>query len=63
MVIRFSSTHLLGRKRRENYPLENKPFVDDYVDWMGSDQGQLSIDVSDVVWRLLEKADVEAKNR
>ena len=50
-------------KRRENYPLENKPFVDDYVDWMGSDLGQLSIDVSDVVWRLLEKADVEAKNR
>ena len=50
-------------KRRENHPLEDKPFVDDFVDWMGCDEGQLSIDASDVVWRLLEDADVDAKNR
>jgi hypothetical protein len=50
-------------ERRENHPFEDKPFVDDFVDWMGSAKGQLSIDVSDVVWTLLEKADVDAKNR
>ncbi len=50
-------------KRHENPPLEDKPFVDDCVDWMGSHQGQLSNEVSDVVWMLLKQADVDAKHR
>ncbi len=50
-------------KRHENPPLEDKPFVDDFVDWMGSHQGQLSNEVSDVAWMVLEGADVDAKDR
>jgi hypothetical protein len=50
-------------QRREQHPLENHPFVEDFVDWMGSDQGQLSNAVLDIVWPLLEKADVDAKKR
>ena len=50
-------------KRHENHPLEDKPFVDDFVDWMGSYEGQLSIEVSDVVWMVLIEADVDAKDR
>ncbi len=50
-------------KRHENPPLEDKPFIDDFVDWMGSHQGQLSNEVSDVVWMVLEGADVDAKDR
>ena len=50
-------------KRHENHPLEDKPFVDDFVDWMGSHEGQLSIEVSDVVWMVLKEADVDAKDR
>ena len=50
-------------KRYENPPLEDNPFVDDFVDWMGSHEGQLSIEVSDVVWMLLKEADVDAQHR
>ena len=50
-------------KRHENHPLEDKPFVDDFVDWMGSHEGQLSTEVSDVVWMVLKEADVDAKDR
>jgi len=50
-------------KRHEKHPLEDKPFVDDFVDWMGSHEGQLSSEVSDVVWIVLKEADVDAKHR
>ena len=50
-------------KRHEKHPLEDKPFVDDFVDWMGSHEGQLSSEVSDVVWMVLKEADVDAKHR
>ena len=50
-------------KRQEKHPLEDNPFVEDLVDWMGSPEGTHSSEVLDSVWRLLEKADVDAKKR
>ena len=50
-------------KQREKHPLEDNPFVEGFLEWMGSDEGQLSNEVRDSVWRLLEKADVDAKKR
>ena len=37
--------------------------VDDFVDWFGSHQGQLSNEVSDIVWMVLKEADVDARHR
>ena len=54
--------HLMG-KRQEPHPFEDNPFAVDFIDWMGSAEGQLSSEVSDAVWKFLEKADVDAKNR
>lgn len=50
-------------KQREKHPFEDNPFVEDFLEWMGSSEGQLSSDVRDTVWPLLEKADVDAKHR
>ncbi len=50
-------------KRQEQHPFEDHPFLEDFFDWMGSPEGELSGVVSDAVWMLLEKADVDAKNR
>ena len=50
-------------KRQGKHTLENNPFVEGLIDWMGSPEGELSGAVSDAVWMLLEKADVDAKKR
>ena len=50
-------------KRAPTHPFEDNPFVEGFLDWMGSADGQLSIEALDVVWPLLETADVDAKNR
>lgn len=50
-------------KRREKHPLEDNPFVEDFLGWMDSSEGQQSIEALDIVWPLLEKADVDAKRR
>jgi len=50
-------------KRQEQHPFEDNPFLEDFADWMGSPEGELSSEVSDAVWMLLEKADVDAKHR
>ncbi len=50
-------------KRQDKHPLENNPFVEGFIDWMDSPEGERSSEVSDAVWRLLEQADVDAKNR
>lgn len=50
-------------KRQDQHPLENNPFVEDFIDWVDSPEGELSSEVSDAVWRLLEKADVDAQQR
>ena len=50
-------------KRPDQHPFEDNPFLDDFLDWMGSAEGELSNAVSDAVWTLLEKVDVDAKHR
>lgn len=50
-------------KRREKHPLEDNPFVEGFLNWMGSGEGQQSIDALDRVWPLLKKADVDARRR
>lgn len=50
-------------KQPDKHPFEDNPFVEDFLDWMGSPEGQRSSEVRDTVWALLEKADVDAKNR
>jgi hypothetical protein len=50
-------------KGQEQHPFEDNPFLEGLTDWMGSPEGELSGEVSDAVWMLLEKADVDAKNR
>ena len=50
-------------KGQEQHPFEDNPFLEGLMDWMGSPEGELSSEVSDAVWMLLEKADVDAKNR
>jgi len=50
-------------KRQDKNPFEDNPFPEGFLEWMSSPEGELSGEVSDAVWMLLEKADVDAKNR
>ncbi len=50
-------------KQPEKHPFEDNPFVEDFLEWMDSSEGQRSIEVRDTVWPLLEQADVDAKHR
>lgn len=50
-------------KQRWKHPLEDNPFAEDFVDWMASAEGELSSEVLETVWPLMEKADVDAKHR
>jgi|APFre7841882630_1041343.scaffolds.fasta_scaffold29471_1 hypothetical protein len=42
---------------------EGNPFLDGFVDWMDSPDGEQSVEVMDAVWGLLEDVDVDAKAR
>ncbi|MGH8288508.1 MAG: hypothetical protein ACREV7_05695 [Steroidobacteraceae bacterium] len=55
-------TDLVG-KQREKHPLEDNPFIEDFLGWMDSSEGQQSIEALDIVWPLLENAGVDAKRR
>ena len=37
--------------------------LENMLEWMGSPEGELDGEVRDVVWMLLEKADVDARKR
>lgn len=50
-------------KQHDKHPFEDNPFLDDFAGWRGSPEGGLSSEVLDAVWMLLEKVDVDAKNR
>ena len=50
-------------KRQPKHPFEDNPFLDGFLEWMGSAEGELSGEVSDAVWMLLETVDVDAKKR
>lgn len=50
-------------KRREQHPFADNPFVDELLDWMGSPEGQLSIEVSDTLWEVMENVQLDARQR
>lgn len=50
-------------KRREKHPFEDNPFLDGFLEWMGSPEGQLSVEVSDALWQLMENVHLDARRR
>jgi hypothetical protein len=50
-------------KRRAEHSFEDNPFVDDFLEWMGSSEGERSVDALDRVYAALENADVDARQR
>jgi hypothetical protein len=52
-------------KRRAPFPsaFEANPFMQGFLDWMDSPQGELSVEVCDAVQELLEDAQVDARER
>lgn len=50
-------------KRREKHPFEDNPFVEGFLDWMGSPEGQTSIHVSDTLWQLMENVQLDPRRR
>jgi ABC-type Fe3+ transport system substrate-binding protein len=52
----------MGKPRQKNPP-DHHAFAEEFVDWMGSPQGQTSIEVSDVLWELMAKEDVQLDAR
>src|SRR6516165_3786606 len=57
---------LMGKQRREQ-PQDSifgdNPFVDGFLEWMGSREGQQCIEIHDVLWDLLEDVQLDAKRR
>lgn len=49
--------------KRDKHPLEDNPFIEGFIEWMGSDEGQQSVEALDRVWPLLRGADVDARRR
>ena len=57
---------LMGKQRREQLQdsiFVDNPFVDGFLEWMGSREGRQCIEVRDVLWDLLEDAELDAKQR
>src|ERR1700676_1584564 len=57
---------LMGKQRREQPQdsiFADNPFLDGLFEWMDSPEGQKSIEVRDVLWNLLEQAQIDAKQR
>jgi hypothetical protein len=45
------------------HPFEDNPFIEGFVEWMGSSEGQDSIEVLDLVFDALQNVDVDAQRR
>jgi hypothetical protein len=57
---------LMGKQRREQSQdsiFVDNPFVDGFLEWMGSREGREYIEVRDVLWDLLEDVQLDAKQR
>src|ERR1700751_5204190 len=50
-------------KRRAKHPFEDNFFIDGFLGWMGSPEGQHLIEALDLVFDALEHAGVDAKRR
>src|SRR6202166_3026430 len=60
---------IMGKQRREQSQdsqdsiFVDNPFVDGFLQWMGSREGWQCIEVRDVLWDLLEDVELDAKQR
>ncbi len=50
-------------KRREKHPFEDNPFVEGLLEWMGSPEGQRSIEVGDALWEIIDDVQLDAGRR
>jgi hypothetical protein len=50
-------------KKREESLFDNNPFIEGLMEYMSSPRGQLSDEVREVTWQILEEVDVDAANR
>ena len=56
----------MSKQRREQSQdsiFVDNPFVDGFLEWMGSREGRQCIEVRDVLWGLLEDVELDAKQR
>jgi hypothetical protein len=53
----------MGKRRATKHPFEDNPFIDGFLEWMDSSDGQQSIEVVDLVFGALEHAGVDARRR
>jgi hypothetical protein len=59
----------MGKQRRQppqdpqDSIFANNPFVDGFLEWMGSPEGQQCIEIHDDLWVLLEGVQLDAKQR
>jgi hypothetical protein len=60
----------MGSRRPKYQSLDKEPssigepsFIDDFLSYMNSPRGELSAEAREIVWGLLERADVDATNR
>src|ERR1700745_3265628 len=57
---------LMNKQRREQSQdsiFVDNPFVDGFLEWMGSREGRQCIELRDVLWDLLEDLELDAKQR
>jgi len=50
-------------KRPEKHPFEDNPLVDGLFEWMDSPEGELSIEISDVLWPIMDEVRLDAEQR
>ena len=48
---------------KDKHPFEDNPFIEELIDWMGSSEGQNSIEALDLVFDALQDVDVDARRR
>jgi hypothetical protein len=51
------------RQQSQDSIFVDNPFVDGFLEWMGSREGRQCIEVRDVLWGLLEDVELDAKQR
>jgi len=55
------------RKQKKQHAVESifsdNPFIDDFMEWMGSPEGQQSIEIDDTLWEALNNVQLDAKQR
>jgi hypothetical protein len=65
-LIECLRTHLMG-KQRKDHPQDNvfanKPFIEEFSDWMDTPEGELWTEICDAVDDLLKDVQIDAKQR